>query len=310
MEPGSSLVTALAAKGGEAALADAQGFLKKIFGPSADVIGENLALRFRERMFDNLVDVLMRTKEKIKAAGLSPKEAPLKVIHPLLEAASLEEEPELRDLWANLLANAVDPRAPTQPPSFREIMKELTAREVRFLHVLMEASSKKIRQMNDALVEQLEYTSDELHETFIAAGLTRRRVPISKASFEPNGDYWDFRDDYIADADDLQMTLHVLMRNRVLSEAQKGAIDGPALARAIQDAHYDHVQVTIRTTYSLTSLGVAFLLACDDPSLPPLLTAKTCFDDPEKRKTYRYAFVQPVCNEKFSSCGIYRGRPC
>ena len=38
--------------------------------------------------------------------GVEPKPVPLKVIQPLLEAASLEEEPDIQELWARLLATA------------------------------------------------------------------------------------------------------------------------------------------------------------------------------------------------------------
>src|SRR3989442_604429 len=108
MDPGTSLVTALAAKSGDAAVEvakeEAKGFLQKLFGPSAEAIGEDFALRHRERLFNNTVEVLSRAKLKVKAQGLSPHEVPLKIINPLLEAASLEEEPDIQEMWGNLLA--------------------------------------------------------------------------------------------------------------------------------------------------------------------------------------------------------------
>src|SRR5258708_9454165 len=101
MEPATSLVTALAAKSGEAAVEvakeEAKGFLQKLFGPSAEAIGEDFALRHRERLFNNTVEVLSRAKRRLKAKGITPQEVPLKIIHPLLEAASLEEEPDLQE---------------------------------------------------------------------------------------------------------------------------------------------------------------------------------------------------------------------
>lgn len=41
---------------------------------------------------------------------LKPKEAPFNVIQPLLESATLQDDPSLQETWANLLANAADPR--------------------------------------------------------------------------------------------------------------------------------------------------------------------------------------------------------
>ena len=59
MEPTTSLVTALAAKSGNAAVEvakeEATGFLKQLLGPYASTIGESFALRRRERMFNQLL---------------------------------------------------------------------------------------------------------------------------------------------------------------------------------------------------------------------------------------------------------------
>src|SRR6266404_6298684 len=101
MEPTTSLVTALAAKSCNAAVEvakeEATGFLNQLLGLYASTIGESFALRRRERMFNNIVEVLQRAKKKLKEAGLTPKEVPLKIIHPLLEAASLEEETDIQE---------------------------------------------------------------------------------------------------------------------------------------------------------------------------------------------------------------------
>jgi hypothetical protein len=143
MEPTTSLVTALASKAGGASLdvakEEAKGFLKLLLGPSIDAYGQNFALGPRERMFNNIVEVLARAKKTMKAAGISPREVPLKIIHPLLEGAAVEEEPDLQEMWANLLANAADPETNSHiSVSFISILKELSPNDARFLHELFE----------------------------------------------------------------------------------------------------------------------------------------------------------------------------
>jgi hypothetical protein len=140
MEPGTALISALAAKssdaGVEVAKDEAKGFLKQLFGPSAEVIGEDLALRHRERLFNNLVEVLARAKRKLTSTGVSPHEVPLKIIHPLLEAAALEENTDLREMWANLLAGAATEGATPFAASYIDIIKQLSVEEARFLNLL------------------------------------------------------------------------------------------------------------------------------------------------------------------------------
>jgi len=54
------------------------------------------------RRWKNLVTIAVEARHLLAKAGLSPKEIPLKMIHPLLESASLEEEPDIQRVWANL----------------------------------------------------------------------------------------------------------------------------------------------------------------------------------------------------------------
>jgi hypothetical protein len=42
--------------------------------------------------------------------GTTAAQTPLKIIQPILDAASLEADSDLQDIWANILANATDAR--------------------------------------------------------------------------------------------------------------------------------------------------------------------------------------------------------
>lgn len=60
----------------------------------------------------------------------------MSIIHPALEAASLEEDFDLQEVWAHLLANAADPRAaaPRVIPAYAAILGELTSPDFKFLN--------------------------------------------------------------------------------------------------------------------------------------------------------------------------------
>ena len=147
MEPMTTLAVALAEKSGDAAVdvakEEATGFLRKLLGPSAEAIGESFAIRFRERMFNNLVNVVARAKRTLKDKGVEPSEVPLKIVHPLLEAAALEEEPDLQELWANLLAGAAS-HATRFLPAYIDILRHLSTEEVKFLTVMMQSLDQRI----------------------------------------------------------------------------------------------------------------------------------------------------------------------
>jgi hypothetical protein len=68
---------------------------------------------------------------------LSPVAGPQKIIEPIFEAASLEDDSGMQKIWANMLANAADPRHTTPVgPMFAGILKDLGVREVSFLDTL------------------------------------------------------------------------------------------------------------------------------------------------------------------------------
>lgn len=167
MEPMTSLATALAVRSGEAAIdiarEDSKGFLKHLLGPSAEAIGESLAVRHKERMFNNLVEVLARAKKKLADAGVSPKEVPLKIIHPLLEGASLEEDENLREMWAKLLASAASKGSFTLHPSFVDILRQLHPEEGRLLQAIF--ANMHLRKETDSDSTRIG-TINELEDLF------------------------------------------------------------------------------------------------------------------------------------------------
>lgn len=105
--------------------------------PVKSATGLYLTDKINFRRFKNLVKMIADANQLLARAGLTTREIPLKIIHPLLEAASLEEEPELQQVWANLIANAGDPRNLVEVGTmFPGILKDLGSREVNFLDAL------------------------------------------------------------------------------------------------------------------------------------------------------------------------------
>jgi hypothetical protein len=72
-------------------------------------------------------------------AGIRPQTVKLSFLFDVVEKASLEEDDELQELWANLLANAADPEHQGLiSMSFPDILKQLSKDEAQFLEEVQE----------------------------------------------------------------------------------------------------------------------------------------------------------------------------
>ena len=271
MEP----VTAIATKVAEGALTEgakevANGFLRTVLHGPGEALSGLWADKVNERRHANLIKIAIRAKERLDAAGISPKAVPLSIIHPALEAASLEEDPDLQDTWANLLANSADPRMHNAiPPSFPAILRELTARDVKFLDAFFtEVCNKRYRPPGIDELEDIKLDYEDLCTVFSKAGLARypRLRPLTYADWENN------REELSADMRDLGLCIDTAKRHGLLAEVvDMSAKKGDAEVR-IQGVilRLPEKQYAINTNYSVSYLGAQFIGACRIPN--PLAT--------------------------------------
>jgi hypothetical protein len=117
-----------------------QRVLGRVFGAPAAQAGEWLATEIRYRRFRRQIKILTRTTEMLDEAGI-PYEAirpvDLTVLVPLLESGSLQEDDSMTDRWAALLAAAAT-NPDGVPPSYPELLRQLTPREAAFLDRMYE----------------------------------------------------------------------------------------------------------------------------------------------------------------------------
>lgn len=107
--------------------------------------------------FNNQINILINATNNLEKKGISPQKVNLKVLVPLLEYASLEEEKFMQEKWIQLLVTAADPNEEVEIlTSFPEILKELSSVEVKILDYLY--SNIKC---NDGLSEK-RFTFDEI----------------------------------------------------------------------------------------------------------------------------------------------------
>lgn len=86
--------------------------------------------------FERQIVLMDKVNQKMSERGLdgSTRPIPLKITIPLLQAASMEEDDDLQELWANLLVNAADKNSRIEiRRSYINILEELTAFDVLIL---------------------------------------------------------------------------------------------------------------------------------------------------------------------------------
>lgn len=82
-----------------------EALLKTLLGPSFEEISGLIADQIKLRRFNNQVKILSKAQEQLKKNNINPQKVSLKVLAPLIEFCSLEEEENLQNKWANLIAH-------------------------------------------------------------------------------------------------------------------------------------------------------------------------------------------------------------
>lgn len=83
------------------------GPLKLLFGASIDEVSMRMADNFRLRRFKNQLKILEKAEKLVKKEGISPKSIDFKILAPIVNYISLEEDPVLQEKWASLIKNIV-----------------------------------------------------------------------------------------------------------------------------------------------------------------------------------------------------------
>lgn len=106
------------------------GFFRRLFGPAATELGEILADKVRSYRAKNLEKVLEAAKVRI--GNEDAQELPLRFSIPFFEKASLDDDVELIERWANLLASATLDYKP-EKLAFIDILARLSPAEAKLL---------------------------------------------------------------------------------------------------------------------------------------------------------------------------------
>jgi hypothetical protein len=83
--------------------------VKRMLGPAADEVAELWRDQVRIYRYERQLNLLEKAERMAHDAGFTPQAVPPKILFPLLEGASFEDDEDLHTMWAALLANAASP---------------------------------------------------------------------------------------------------------------------------------------------------------------------------------------------------------
>ncbi len=110
------------------------GIVKKMLGPAADELAEMWRDRIRLYRYGNQMRCVEKAEKMAEAAGFAPQSVPPKILFPLLEGVSLEDNDEMHTMWAALLANASSPENSEKiRPGFVATLKQMSSDEASLL---------------------------------------------------------------------------------------------------------------------------------------------------------------------------------
>lgn len=151
--------------------------IKAVLGPSIKEISETFADNFRLRRFKNQTKILIKANEHIKKLGFDPKKIDLKVLAPLVQLSSLEENQDLQQRWAKLITNIVrvDGQTLLKQNSI-EIISKISNEEAQLIDFLHKLSFEK-RDQRFKHYNQLSIEIDDVKKMKI------ERFPLKSISF-------------------------------------------------------------------------------------------------------------------------------
>jgi len=152
-----NITSTVAEKGIDAA----KGFLDKLIVPAIEETGLLIKDKVASWRFNNQVKILNKAKAKCEKNGIKPKAINLKLLVPFLENASLEEEEEMQDKWANLLSNLVDSEQNIENHVFPYLLSQISLSEFNILEKTLKDKRIRIARLDKELDLEVNLNVDE-----------------------------------------------------------------------------------------------------------------------------------------------------
>jgi len=124
-------------------------FVGKLIGPTIEEVGLLFSDKIKFYRFKNQVNILIKAKTYVQNKGINIKEIPTKILVPLLENASLEDDSEMQDKWANMIGNLADSEQNLQNQIFPYLLSQVSKEEYDSLLELSSDEEIFIEKLNE-----------------------------------------------------------------------------------------------------------------------------------------------------------------
>ncbi len=119
----------------------AKSFLEKVLTPPLEETGLLLADKIKLWRFKNQITILADAENYLKEKNIKTRKVSLKILTPLLEGASLEDDETLQYQWACLIANTVRENSKINTTLYPYILSQLSNVEAELLHAVFHYST-------------------------------------------------------------------------------------------------------------------------------------------------------------------------
>lgn len=231
----------------------AKEFLGKVISPTLEEVGLLISDNIKFLRFKNQVKILLKAKDYVEKNNISLKEIPIKILVPLLERASLEDEEKLQDKWSNMIVNMVDSESNFQNQIFPHILSQLSLAEYEALQkILQKENELAIKHEELASIQVL--NDDKYHFT-----LKIRKLKDEIDKIEQDGFYLSVEEYEVANIARLGL-IRQLPPKIIIEEFQTGGDESDGIGKWHQiDAEYDPDNYGFR----ITDLGKKFISSCE-----------------------------------------------
>lgn len=157
----------------------------KFAAPAAEEIGGIIGDKMKLYRLKNWISTAQKAVNLLREAGVAPKAVPPKLLLPIIESCSVEEDRTLQEMWAGLLATASQ-ETDSVSPSFAETLKQMTPGEAKCIDEIY-GNRTNPNKPHLALGEQLglgNFRDKASVETYERLGIIRREYGLTREGGE------------------------------------------------------------------------------------------------------------------------------
>lgn len=238
------------------AINKAADLVHRLTGPACDDIGAMISDIMKPYRVKNLVNSFRKTERILREAGLPASAVPARLLFPIVEACSIEDNETLQEMWAGLLATASQ-QADSVSPSFIETLKQLMPDDARHFEVVCHQS---VRHFNEVREGSRYLSKNTDKKDRICDGMTLAPWAFGGVGSHAEPMEFDVPPNVYPDT---YVRLGLIRREYGVS----GSVDKGQILSGYYDEGDRHQEVNaeVDSWYEFTEYAVRFLDACHGP---------------------------------------------